>query len=120
MSAFAEEPATFTVFTGVTISEQAESPTDTNQSVRIRKSKSGYDVLIKAFIPCSGKFADPWLSVGENPTLVIEKVRSMHAFDHKEECMYALKIAVAEGRLHKKQTLYVVRNQEVVGHVIVP
>ena len=116
----AEESATFTLATGVAISEQSESNSETVQSVRIRKAKGGYEVLVNTFTLCSGKFAAPWIGTGENPSLVIQKEKSAGPFHNGEECMYKLNVSVAADRLTSKQILYVVSNQEVVGHVRVP
>ena len=106
--------------TGVTISEQANISSDTIQSLHIRKMKHGYDVLLEVAMPCAGKIAQPWLGMSENPTLVIQKENQSESSPAGEWCMYSLTIAVAENRLTRHQTLYVVSNQQVVGHVSVP
>jgi len=119
-SAFAEESATFTLATGVAISEQSDLPPDAAQSVYIRKVKRKYEVLVSVGTLCTGKFAAPWIGVSDNPTLVIQKEKPTGPFFKGEECMYKLRLTVAADRLTSKQILYVVRNQEVIGHVRVP
>jgi hypothetical protein len=119
-SAVAEESSTTTLATGIIITEQSISKSETTQSVRISKFKSSYVVLVNAFMLCSGPIEQPWLGTGANPTLVIQKQSSPGPFHSGEECMYRLKVAIDASRLTSKQTLYVVSSQEVVGNVGVP
>ena len=119
----AEEPGTFTQSTGVTLAEAPTCTKETTQSVGIRKAKAGHEVLVRAFFNCDGSFAEPWLppSVGSGTTLVLQKQRkSGMGFSSNCECLYNLRVLIPSGRLQPKDTLYVVNERVVVGHVKVP
>ena len=119
----AEEPATFTLSTGISsgiqLIDESVLKNETPPSVRIIRSGGSYVVLVTAFIPCQGSFVPPWMSLGPNPTLVLQKERNA-GFHSRGECLYKLKVSVASDRLTSKEVLYVVSGQEVVGHVRVP
>lgn len=120
--ALGEESAAFTLSSGITMTAVPACIEDSKQSIYIRKAKASYELSIRAFFSCDGSFSEPWLSIdtGAGATLVLGKEKNFLGLSSSCECLYELKVSIATERLDPKETLYVVGDQVVVGHVKVP
>jgi hypothetical protein len=59
LSCWAEETASFTLASGVTLVEKATVSNGVEGSLILNKTKDGYEVLVHAYMPCQGDFAIP-------------------------------------------------------------
>lgn len=122
-SAHGEEsqPKTWTYETGVSLRKVEECKKDEEkQSVAIRGTPKAYIVEVRAFFSCDRTLKNPWVTLPLNgkATLVSDS-KPPGLFASSCDCFKAISVSIA-GRLSKGDTLYVVSEQVVVGHVIMP
>lgn len=121
MDVHAEESSTVTLSSGVSMTEDPACSEDGAQAVSIKKAKAEYQISVRAFFRCNGSFVEPWISpsVNSRATLVIEKKKPF-GFSSNCECLHNLKVSVASNKINSRDTLYILTEGVVAGHVKVP
>ena len=114
---------TFTLATGVKlIDDPAQCPAGApGEALAIQRTTRGYRVNVSSYFACQDELAEPYLTVPHagKMTLVLGPKPSEFGFHTSCECARSLSVEL-EGRLAPGKTLYVVNDQEVVGHLVVP
>jgi hypothetical protein len=108
---------TWTLATGVSIVEANECVNSTQQSMAVKKISSDYLVTAQGFFTCDAEISQPYLTLEKDgrATLVINSPRS----SSNCECNRAVTVKIVD-RLEPKNTLYVLTNEEVLGHLVLP
>lgn len=115
---------TFTLETGVVLQEidecDAQKKTQAPTS-SVKNLTAGYEVTVSAFFACNAKVSKPYLTVTnqKKATLVIESSAPKEIFNSSCECARSLAIKLSD-RLETGDTLYLLRDQEVLGHLVMP
>jgi hypothetical protein len=115
-------PSAFTLQTGVSV--QNITPCvdgDPVQSMSLRKDGGGYLVDVAASLRCESQ-AEPFVTVTHERkvTLVLDSGATPRSGFHSGcECARKLQIKI-NGRLESGDTLYVLNDYEVLGHLSVP
>lgn len=114
---------TFTLETGVAL--QGVKACDTDQRVQkpasVRKLPDGYEITVSTFFSCNSEATKPYLTVTneKKATLVIESTSPKAIMGSSCECARTLIIKLT-GRLDPGDTLYLLREHEVLGHLFMP
>jgi len=115
-------PSTFTLQTGVSV--QNVTPcvdAEPVQSLSLRKDGSGYLVDVATSLSCDSQ-TEPFVTVTyeRKATLVLNRSATSRSVFHSGcECARKLQIRI-DGRLESGDTLYVLNDYEVLGHLGVP
>jgi len=115
------QPKTWTYENGVSLRKVEECKNgEGKQSVAVRGTPKEYIVEVRAFFTCDRTLKNPWvtLPLDGKATLVLDS-KAPALFASSCDCFRSLSVSIA-GRLSKGDTLYVVSEQVVVGHVVVP
>ena len=114
----------FTLETGVALQEFKAC--DAKQGVQeqissVKKLSDGYEVSVSAFFACNADVSRPYLTVTnqKKTTLVVNPSTSKEVFSSSCECARSLVIRLTN-RLEAGDTLYVLREHEVLGHLMMP
>lgn len=112
-----EKPA-FTLTSGVAIEKISDSKAE-GQLLLVRKEKNAYVFTVRSYFNCEKELEPPYLTLINNKraTLVITQKTSSLGFNTTYECPKNVVIKVS-GRLNKGDTIYVLNNREVLGHVL--
>ena len=114
---------TFTLASGVKLVDNAEcTESDTTmQSLAVHRIASGYRVKVVGYFACQDELEPPYLTpdVDGKSTLVLAPKRHGFGFSTSCECSRKLSIDLND-RLKANQTLYVLNDRDVIGHVVVP
>lgn len=118
-----DSSTTFTLHSGVSIEEVAKcNPDSANESIAVESSSPGrYLIVATTYLPCDSEFERPWLTQEKygHVTLVLNTKRRGIGFDSSCDCLRTIKARI-DGRIRAGQTLYVVSDNEVLGHQILP
>ena len=78
-------------------------------------------LLFLIFFACNAKVSKPYLTVTnkKKATLVIESSAPQEIFNSSCECARSLAIKLSD-RLETGDTLYLLRDQDVLGHLVMP
>ena len=112
---------TITLKTGISVldTETAKcSDAESQDELLLSQKANNYILSINQIFTCNSNLESPWLSVTKEhrATLVLDENRwSMTGC----ECRKKVRIQIA-GRLEKGDTLYVLRDSEVIGHFLLP
>ena len=108
---------TWTLATGVSVVETNACGNGTQQGMAVKKISSDYLVTVQGFFTCEAEISRPYLTLERDgrATLVIN---SPHT-NSNCECNRAVTVKVV-GRLKPSNTLYVLTNEEVLGHAVLP
>jgi hypothetical protein len=113
-----DHPGAFTLSTGVSIMKVDKCVADDAVgSLKLDKDGADYIVSAKGFFDCSDDMKDAYLTVGRDgkSTLVLGSTSRKSGC----ECSRAVRVKVAD-RLEPGETLYVLGDGEVIGHLDVP
>ncbi len=90
-------------------------------SLAIRRATNGHQVSVTGYFACHSQLEPPFLTMDNEGkvTLVLMPRRHLLEFSSTCECSRSMTIDIS-GRLTVGQTLYVLNDREVVGHVVVP
>lgn len=115
---------TFTLETGVALQEVKAC--DVQQKIQeqtssVRKLSDGYEIAVSASFACDTKIIKPYLTATNHKkaTLVIASLASKEVLNSSCECARSLVIKLSN-RLEVGDTLYLLREQEVLGHLVMP
>jgi hypothetical protein len=116
--------STFKLETGVVLQEQTECNDEKNieeSTSSVTKQPDGYEVGISAYLDCDAGSVKPYLTMTnhQKATLVLYSPQDRVGFKSSCECARSLKIKLTN-RLEAGDTLYLVRDEEVLGHHILP
>jgi hypothetical protein len=117
-----KDDATWTFHTGVRVieSKDCEAPTAEMPSIAVQRASNSYIVTVRDAFSCSG-LASPWVNLPRHKkaSLVISPRTTWLGGGRSCECPQALKVEITN-RLEPGDTLYVVNDSQVVGHVVLP
>lgn len=90
-----------------------------SQSISVKKEKDSYLITVTAYF--TEDIESPWLTVTKDnrATLVLTPKKTRSGFNVSSETARTLVIRVT-GRLSSGETLYVLNNREVIGHIVLP
>lgn len=114
----------FTLETGVALQEVKAcdaAKKDQEPTSSVRKLSDGYEITVAAFFACNAVVSRPYLTATnqKKATLVIESSAPSEFFGSSCECARALVIKLSD-RLESGDTLYLLREHEVLGHLVMP
>jgi len=111
---------TVTLRKGVALVASKDIPGDkVSPAVSVKKESDSYIFTVTAFF--TGDIDLPWLTLTQDnkATLVMTPKKSPSGFNASSETARTLTIKVTD-RLSARDTVYVLNNHEVIGHVVLP
>lgn len=118
-----DEKTLFTLATGVRLVDEARCSggAAVAQSLGIQRIANGYKIQMAGQFACEDQLEPPYLTLSTDgkSTLVLMPKRRSLGLSSTCECSRTLSIELKD-RLESNQTLYVLYDREVVGHVVVP
>ncbi|CBM10287.1 protein of unknown function [Ralstonia solanacearum PSI07] len=95
--------------------------TPATTSLASRRATNSHQVSVTGYFACQSQLEPPFLTMDNEGkvTLVLMPRRHFLEFASTCECSRSMTIDIS-GRLTAGQTLYVLNDREVVGHVVVP
>jgi len=117
-----KQGAAFTLETGVSVKEVracSNNPSATSPSAK--KVQDGYLVTLVAHFTCDGDIEKVFLTqtIEKRATLVIASKQPKFGFGSSCECARVLTVKLSN-RLEPGDTLYLLTDREVVGHLVLP
>nr|CCA80976.1 conserved hypothetical protein [blood disease bacterium R229] len=112
----------FTLSSGVKLVKDTQcSTTPATTSLASRRATNSHQVSVTGYFACQSQLEPPFLTMDNEGkvTLVLVPRRHFLEFASTCECSRSMTIDIS-GRLTAGQTLYVLNDREVVGHVVVP
>lgn len=117
-----EHNAVFTLATGVSLIEARNcNSNQTGGMPSVKKVEGDYLVTIFGHFPCETELEKPYLTMAneKKATLVISPKQSKLGFGSSCECGRLLIVRLSN-RLEPGDTLYVLNDREVLGHLVMP
>ena len=118
-----ERDSTFTLSTGVTLIEAENCGAEKNKKPpSAMKENNSYLISMRGYFSCEATFDKLFLTTEDekNSTLVLgSSKKSPLSFNSSCECARSLTVRLTD-RLEKGDTVYLLYEQEVLGHVTLP
>jgi hypothetical protein len=112
------DPKALTLETGISVLEAkvCDETVDGDQ-LAVQKQANGYMVLVSDTFACGESLRSPWLGVtrDKKATLVLASEPNRSGC----ECRGKVRIQIKD-RLESGDTLYVMRDSQVIGHIVLP